>query len=84
MDSTSQPYVAFVTKGWSRGVCDLQVLPSQDGSVLEKPQVFNGGDPRLRDSYGRLSPGAAERGCWVPVPWMTLPETSKKKAVAAK
>jgi hypothetical protein len=85
MDDSATPYVAFVTKGWSKGICDLQILPGQDGAVESKEQVYHAGDSRLRDSYGRLTPGATERGCWVPVQWMSLPDAEpKKKQVAVK
>jgi hypothetical protein len=84
VDDAAVPYVAFVTKGWTLGICDLVVLPAQDGAVEARDQVFCGGDARLYDSYGRLSPGAHARGCWLPVPWQPLPPVAseKKKAVA--
>lgn len=87
VDSTAVPCVAFCTKGWTRGICDLAVLPSQDGGIAAQDQVFHIGDPRLRDSFGRLSPGAHARGCWTSVPWVKLPELDKqdkKKPVTAK
>ncbi len=81
IDETAVPYVAFVTKGWTKGICDLSVLPAQDGAVEARDQVFHAGDKRLRDSFGQMSPGAKERGCWTAVGWVALPEpeTPKKK-----
>lgn len=87
IDATAVPYVAFVTKGWSAGVCDLIVLPAQDGAVEVRDQVYHAGDKRLRDMHGRLSMGAHARGSWVPVPWQTLPvaaESAAKKKTTAK
>jgi hypothetical protein len=87
IDDTAVPFVAFVTKGWTKGICDLAVLPSQDGTVQEQAQVFHAGDPRLRDSYGRLSPGAHARGCWVPACYVELPSVApgvEKKKIPAK
>lgn len=90
VDDKNFPYVAFVARGWSQGVCDLSVLPGQqDGAVTVMEQVFGHTDPRLRDSYGKLSIGAQRRGCWTPVPWMPLPQeedpvVDKKKTVASK
>lgn len=83
IDDTAVPYVAFVNKGWTGGVCDLTVLPAQDGAVEAKDQVYHAGDRRLRDSHGRLSMGAHVRGCWLPVDWQPLPaidaSAAKKK-----
>ncbi len=86
MDDTAVPYTAFVSQGWTSGVCDLSVLPAQDGAVEIREQVYHAGDLRLRDSYGRLSPGAHARGCWTETTWMSLPKENptpdKKKATA--
>ena len=90
VDNKNFPYVAFVAKGWSQGVCDLSVLPGdQPGSCLVEEQVYSHTDPRLRDSYGKLSLGAQRRGCWTPVPWAPLPQeeepvVDKKKPAASK
>lgn len=86
IDETAVPYTAFVSKGWTAGICDLSVLPAQDGTVEVREQVYHAGDKRLRNSYGQLSPGAHLRGCWTETPWMPLPKTEtaeKKKTLAS-
>lgn len=85
------PVIAFCNRGWSLGISDLTTLPAQDGSIITQDHVFHVGDPRTRDAFGNLSPGAQNRGVWDFMPWSKafldqeqLKPAPKKKASPAK
>jgi hypothetical protein len=86
-DPSTTPRVGFVAFGHTRGVCDISVLPNQDGAVEYVENVFHMGDPRVQSASNPtlLSRAAEERGCWEFTP-MALAhleaKTSPKKAKA--
>lgn len=86
-DPTTVPQNGFVAAGYSRGVCDISILPKQDGAVEFVEHVFHIGDPRVHSSSNPslLSRAAEERGCWefTPIAQMFL-DLQKKPAAKAK
>ena len=86
VDGGTNPRVGFVNQGWDKGVVDLSVLPPQDGAVECIDHVYHISDRRLRDPFGKVSPGGMERGCWEFTPFskamMELMSPSKKQPKA--
>lgn len=86
-DHNTIPQNGWVAVGYSKGVCDISVLPKQDGAVEFVEHVFHIGDPRVHSSSNPtlLSRAAEERGCWefTPVAQMFL-DMQKKPAPKAK
>lgn len=85
IDGKTEPYVGKINKAWTLGVADLSILPVTDGAVMAKDQVWHREDPRLHDSYGNISPGGLERGCWEYTPQSKryLRDVAKEAAEAA-
>lgn len=65
--SRTIPQVGFVQQVWSGGVCDIAIIPNQDGAITCKEHVPKMGDPRLKNHLGQASPLAEERGAWEPM-----------------
>lgn len=63
-DETTVPMVGFITRGWTLGVVELGVLPTNSGTVETCKQVYHISDKRLFDHMGNITPGGRLRGCW--------------------
>jgi hypothetical protein len=63
-DVNTIPRVGFIQVGHTRGVCDIGVLPSQDGAVERIDHVHHIGDVKIFDHQGNLSRLAMNTGCW--------------------
>lgn len=63
-DVNTVPRTGFISVGYTRGVCDICVLPSQDGAVEYMDHVCHIGDVKIFDHQGNLSQLAIARGCW--------------------
>jgi len=78
------PRVGFIANGYTTGIADLTLLPTQDGACEYREHVFHIGDPKLYDGHGNLSKGAGMRGCWEfsPLSELVMKMNAKKTAKA--
>lgn len=83
-DESTIPQNGVVAVGYSKGVCDISVLPKQDGAVEYVEHVFHLSDPRVHSASNPtlLSRAAEERGCWEFTPVAQMYLDSLKKPVA--
>jgi hypothetical protein len=63
-DVNTIPRIGWVQVPHPRGICDVAVLPSQDGAVERIDHVPHIGDQRVFDHQGNLSRMAITNGCW--------------------
>lgn len=63
-DVNTVPRIGWVQVSHPRGICDIGVLPSQDGAVERCDHVPHVGDPRVFDHQGNVSSMARSNGIW--------------------
>lgn len=70
------PRIGFASAVHPKGIIDITVLPTQDGTCEYIAHVFPHDDPRLTDHLGNISSAGRERGFYE----VYKPANSRKKA----